>query len=33
LDPDDGQIVVDKSQIFQWEMGQWEDPDSFVQVV
>lgn len=33
LDPDDGQIVVDKSQIFQWEMGQWEDPESFIQVV
>jgi Rieske Fe-S protein len=33
LDPDDGQIVIDKSQIYQWEMGQWEDPDSFIQVV
>jgi cytochrome b6-f complex iron-sulfur subunit len=27
---DDGQIVVDKSQIFQQELGQWEDPDSFI---
>ena len=27
-----GQVVVDKSQRFQWELGQWEDPDSFVQV-
>jgi cytochrome b6-f complex iron-sulfur subunit len=29
---DDGQIVVDKSQIFQQELGQWEDPDSFIAV-
>jgi cytochrome b6-f complex iron-sulfur subunit len=29
---DDGQIVVDKSQIFQQELGQWEDPDSFIVV-
>ncbi|MFO0953929.1 MAG: ubiquinol-cytochrome c reductase iron-sulfur subunit [Isosphaeraceae bacterium] len=27
---DDGQIVVDKSQIFQQELGQWSDPDSFI---
>jgi cytochrome b6-f complex iron-sulfur subunit len=27
---DDGQIVVDKSQKFQEEMGQWADPDSFI---
>jgi cytochrome b6-f complex iron-sulfur subunit len=27
---DDGQLVVDKSQIFQQELGQWADPDSFV---
>jgi cytochrome b6-f complex iron-sulfur subunit len=27
---DDGQVVVDKSQIFQQELGQWSDPDSFV---
>jgi cytochrome b6-f complex iron-sulfur subunit len=29
---DDGQIVVDKSQKFQEEMGQWTDPDSFIAV-
>ncbi len=27
---DDGQIVVDKSQKFQEELGQWADPDSFI---
>jgi cytochrome b6-f complex iron-sulfur subunit len=27
---DDGQIMVDKSQKFQEELGQWTDPDSFV---
>jgi len=27
---DDGQIQIDKSQIFQQELGQWSDPDSFV---
>jgi cytochrome b6-f complex iron-sulfur subunit len=27
---DDGQIMVDKSQKFQQELGQWSDPDSFV---
>lgn len=27
---DDGQILVDKSQIFQEELGQWTDPDSFL---
>ncbi len=27
---DDGQIVVDKSQKFQEELGQWSDPDSFL---
>jgi cytochrome b6-f complex iron-sulfur subunit len=27
---DDGQIVVDKSQKFQQELGQWADPDSFI---
>ena len=30
LDPDDGQVVVDKAQRYQWELGQWEDPDSFI---
>jgi cytochrome b6-f complex iron-sulfur subunit len=29
---DDGQIVVDKSQIFQQELGQWADADSFIVV-
>ena len=29
---DDGQIVVDKSQKFQQELGQWSDPDSYVAV-
>ncbi|HMO86735.1 MAG TPA: ubiquinol-cytochrome c reductase iron-sulfur subunit [Lacipirellulaceae bacterium] len=29
---DDGQIEVDKSRIFQEEMGQWADPSSFIQV-
>jgi cytochrome b6-f complex iron-sulfur subunit len=27
---DDGQILVDKSQKFQEELGQWSDPDSFI---
>ena len=27
---DDGQIVVDRSRIFQQEKGQWSDPDSFL---
>ena len=29
---DDGQIMVDKSQTFQQEVGQWADPDSFIPV-
>ena len=29
---DDGQIIVDKSQKFQQELGQWSDPDSFIPV-
>jgi cytochrome b6-f complex iron-sulfur subunit len=29
---DDGQVLVDKSQKFQQELGQWEDPDSFITV-
>jgi cytochrome b6-f complex iron-sulfur subunit len=29
---DDGQIIVDKSQKFQEELGQWSDPDSFIAV-
>src|SRR5712691_3180222 len=27
---DDGQILVDKSRKFQYELGQWKDPDSFL---
>jgi cytochrome b6-f complex iron-sulfur subunit len=27
---DDGQILVDKSRKFQWELGQWLDPESFL---
>jgi cytochrome b6-f complex iron-sulfur subunit len=30
ISPDDGQIVVDKSQKFQWELGQWDDPSSYI---
>lgn len=29
---DDGQVEVDKSRIFQEEMGQWNDPSSFIPV-
>jgi cytochrome b6-f complex iron-sulfur subunit len=29
---DDGQILVDKSRHFQFELGQWVDPDSFLKV-
>ncbi|TWU23571.1 QcrA and Rieske domain-containing protein [Bythopirellula polymerisocia] len=29
---DDGQIEIDKSQTFQEEMGQWEEPSSFIPV-
>ncbi len=29
---DDGQLLVDKSQKFQEELGQWNDPDSFIPV-
>jgi cytochrome b6-f complex iron-sulfur subunit len=32
ISPDDGQIVVDKSQKFQYELGQWEDPNAFIPV-
>jgi len=32
ISPDDGQVVVDKAQKFQWEMGQWEDPSSYIPV-
>lgn len=27
---DDGQIIVDKSRKFQKELGQWDDPDSYI---
>lgn len=30
ISPDDGQIVVDKAQKYQWELGQWEDPNSYI---
>ena len=29
---DDGQIMVDKSQTFKQEVGQWNDPDSFITI-
>jgi cytochrome b6-f complex iron-sulfur subunit len=29
---DDGQLEVDKSRTFHQELGQWDDPDSFVKV-
>jgi cytochrome b6-f complex iron-sulfur subunit len=29
---DDGQLEIDKSKVFQEELGQWADPDSFVVV-
>jgi cytochrome b6-f complex iron-sulfur subunit len=29
---EDGQIVVDKSRKFQRELGQWDNPDSFIKV-
>ena len=29
---DDGQLEIDKSRAFQEELGQWADPDSFIQV-
>ena len=27
---DDGQLLIDKSRIFQFELGQWVDPDAFL---
>lgn len=30
ISPDDGQIVVDKAQKYQWELGQWDDPASYL---
>ena len=32
LDPADGQVVVDKSKSYRYELGQWNDPDAFVKV-
>lgn len=29
---DDGQILIDKSRRFQFELGQWADPESFLKV-
>lgn len=30
VSPDDGQIMVDKGQKYQWELGQWRDPNSYI---
>lgn len=32
IDPEDGQIVVDKARRFLWEAGQWNDPTSYIAV-
>jgi len=29
---DDGQILIDKSRRFQFELGQWADPESFLKL-
>jgi len=29
---DDGQILIDKSKKFQYEKGQWSDPEAFLLV-
>jgi len=29
---DDGELIVDKTRIFQQEKGEWNDPESFIQV-
>jgi cytochrome b6-f complex iron-sulfur subunit len=29
---EDGQILIDKSRKFQYELGQWIDPDAFLQI-
>ncbi len=29
---DDGQLEVDKSRMFQQELGQWDEPDSYVPI-
>jgi len=33
IDPGDGMILVDKAQKYQWELGQWDDPASFIAAV
>ena len=30
---EDGQILVDKTQKYQWEKGQWENPESFLKLI
>lgn len=30
MDPIDGQVVVDKTKVFQQEKGQWKDPESYL---
>lgn len=32
VDPSDGQVVVDQTVTFRQELGQWDDPDSYVAV-
>lgn len=32
VSPDDGQIIIDRSSKFQWELGQWEDSNSYLEV-
>ncbi len=29
---DDGQLVIDKNRKFQWEKGEWKDPESFLKL-
>lgn len=29
---EDGQVLIDKSKKFQWEKGQWEDPDAYLPI-
>ena len=30
---EDGQILIDKTQKYQWEKGQWESPESFMKLI
>ena len=30
---EDGQILVDKNSKYQWEKGQWENPESFLKLI